>query len=349
MKVTPTDDSWTVSIPTTLLAPEIGKPTVRPQDTSEASQNFRITGWEVRVPVTRIQYGDKFDVSKEFCEKGGKVEWWSGNIRLGRADTWNRVETSTPQRTDKNVKCEQAKEQQNDQQKAEWDKAQNQNQISLRITVPREALRYLPAQLELLRDGTVISTLRRVREAILPSKLKLQVISSTQFSLVGENAGVIDAVSVGQEKPLPAVAGSGFVLVTIPAKKKPQDNASDSTKQDAESSPESYAVLPLVSIEDGNYIPVEVIDQDGKPLIFTPPKSAEKAAQKPDETITITEKSEKTGSAQGGGATPPQGTTPNPAQTSKKQQQTPDKTITITRTTAKPTNGGTAAAPTANK
>jgi len=245
---------WTVAIPTTLLKPEFREPVVQlPEKIGPAAENFRVAEWVIRIPVVRALCGDKPEQPVKFIENKGLVEWTDGVNPIQCGDG--------------------------------WDHAEEENRIEARITVPRKALRYLPSELRLLRGGIPIATFPGLREVILPSKLRLEALSKTQFALHGKNAGVIDAVGLQEgESPVLTTRGSGFVIVTIPSKDAKK------TAEEADSETRRYAVLPLVDDGTKEYIPLDVTDDRDYPLLFTivfPAKST-KEAPPADETITIT-------------------------------------------------------------
>ncbi len=168
---------------------------------NEGSQNTKLSNvlapyqWEVFIPVVRVAPGDTLDLPNDLKMANFKSRW-----RKDGVDT-----DDVPQVLD-----------------------QDEDGISIHLTIPIAALRYLPSQFKLLRDphdghGPIpIASLPDVRKLILPSKLKLMTISDHQFALQGENAGRIDAVSVssgGDKSQFKQVASSGteFALATFDA------------------------------------------------------------------------------------------------------------------------------------
>jgi hypothetical protein len=101
------------------------------------------------------------------------------------------------------------------------------DEVSLHLKINRAALPYLPASLQLLRywgDSRIpvpVATLPNLRKLLLPTRVKLIAINDHQFALQGENAGLIDAITVSsgdKATTVPvAASGSGFVLASFPA------------------------------------------------------------------------------------------------------------------------------------
>jgi len=120
----------------------------------------------------------------------------------------------------------------------DWRKADEAGLIRLELTIPQAAIATLPKDLEVERhtsDGLAfpVALVPDLRAALLPSRLKLDSLSSTQFTLSGSNAGAINAVALQGGKNnyvLQAAGGPTFVLVTLSSSSAKADTSSAGTK-----------------------------------------------------------------------------------------------------------------------
>jgi hypothetical protein len=268
--------NWTASIATTLLKPGFGKPEVVPiydEANGAGHQQYRIQGWDLRIPVTRMLCTDRPDFSDDLLkairagfkdQPGTGYEWLNGSTPM-------QLPTPGPDGT-----CPE-----------NWWTTQFTSRIQLHVRLPKSALRLLPRESHLLRSTAPIATLPDLRRLLLPSKLKVVSSGETQFALFGRNAGAIDAVALqnGQQGyMLPAGSGTDFVVVNVVVQK-----AHGSTEALA---PGAYAIIALFG-EGNNYVPIDVTDEQGKALTYTVaakkgPAAAEKEPPEPDETVVIT-------------------------------------------------------------
>jgi IPT/TIG domain len=105
----------------------------------------------------------------------------------------------------------------------DWDAATKNGQIILELTVDRATLHNLPwkKQMQILRGPFLsrIATLPSIPSMLLPSKLTVATIGTTQFALEGDHAEVIDAVAVqgpgGFNSTIRTATAAQIALVTL--------------------------------------------------------------------------------------------------------------------------------------
>lgn len=148
----------------------------------------------------------------------------------------------------------------------DWDDASKNGQLLLEFKIDRSALENIPLSNpgHILRGRlrSRIATLPDLRASFLPTQLNVVPMGTNQFALEGENAGVIDAVSLlgptSFPNPLPAASGQQIALVTIPM---PTSTNSDASKAPATPkptistiSPETGPVGKGVTIQGANFL-----------------------------------------------------------------------------------------------
>jgi hypothetical protein len=199
-----------------LLRPSLQAATVEPGD-FEAKENYRPMQWTITIPVWRA-YCDDSIVSNEGVTPPFK--WLAGGKSGSNCTNFQKAWG------DKKF---------NDT----WQSESLNGRVRMQFTVKRADVPSLAATNFLVRgpESTRISTLPSLRNLILPSKLKVQQLSATQFALLGENAGAIAEVAIQAgttARTLPAASVGDYALVTLP---------SDSTKPTT-SSPQITSVTP---------------------------------------------------------------------------------------------------------
>lgn len=202
--------NFTSAVSTTRLRPEFGRPKIE----TKSDQSFRIASWNVSMTVSRSLCADDLQVPSELTQAGFSYKWYDGqeiiDDRKSFADGYG---------------CS-----------ASWWEKQAAGEIQLRVTVPRSSLGLLPDKLYLVRTTSKgvkvpVAALPNLQSLILPSKLKLEPLSDSQFALRGEHAGTIDAVVLQDGttvRTFPATrGGSDFAFVntvsmtSTPAPAKP--------------------------------------------------------------------------------------------------------------------------------
>jgi hypothetical protein len=165
---------------------------------------FKLACWDIYLPASRLASGDKFEIPDNLQAAGFDYFW----------PPWAQKNQAVPQPLP--------------------------DEVSLHLKIKRAALPYLPASLQLLRywGGSRIpapvATLPNLGKLLLPTRVKLIAINDHQFALQGENAGLIDAITVSsgdKATTVPvAASGSGFVLAsfTAPSAKSKDDTSSQS-------------------------------------------------------------------------------------------------------------------------
>lgn len=167
--------------------------------------------WQLEIPVTNTACGDKLELPPNLVRSKPDDyttiawEWRNGKDKIG----------------DDKIGC-------TPQSTIDWMEADRSGNIRLYLEVPRTAINVLPDSVNVVRNSGgvkwVVAKLPNLRELLLPSRLTLDTISTTQFALLGKNAGVIDAVTVqgttataGQPNQFPAVQGFDSAIVMLPA------------------------------------------------------------------------------------------------------------------------------------
>jgi hypothetical protein len=249
-----------LSLVTALYRPEFEKPQLKPTWTLQPP--LRLTGWEVKILVSRVDCHDQFDVTDPLAKK---IKWLIYNQELtGPVPSDScAVRTASRQYTDD-----------------DWQTASRNENIMLEVQIDKSDVADLPeGDVNLMRDGMRIARLPSLRNLLLPTTLTAALVGKTQVSLEGKNAGVIDAVSIqgpdGPYDPQKVVGSGDVVLASIPVanQAKPANTPAVGT----------YTVLPLVCKNNPcgdkpEYIPIEATDPKGNPLTFVIPEPAKAAA-----------------------------------------------------------------------
>jgi hypothetical protein len=175
--------------------------------------------WQVEIPVANSACGDVLELPP-------------GLLR-SQADDYTRIAWEWRNGKDK-MSCPQKPEQVDPQSREfqawkaaneAWTQADRAERIRLYLEIPRTSINDFPELVNVVRTSEevkwVVATLPNLRKLLLPSKLRLDPISPTQFALVGKNAGVIDAVAMqstdGGATTFPTAQGFDFALVILPA------------------------------------------------------------------------------------------------------------------------------------
>jgi hypothetical protein len=194
--------------------------------------------WQITIPVVNSACGDKIDLPKDLIgdPKKGEigVEWRNGDVPMICTNPLG-PEPSEPadrksdaykkwQKADQAWQAEEANVQ---KAHVQWPSADKAGRIRLYLEIPRAAISYLPDRVDVLRttDEPVtwaVGRLPNLKRLLLPYHLTIDPLSTTQFTLQGENAGVIDAVVLqggtgNTTTQLPVAKGLDFALVILPA------------------------------------------------------------------------------------------------------------------------------------
>ena len=130
--------------------------------------------------------------------------------------------------------------------------ASRAGKLHLRMVINRKDLPSIPKEISLFRGNFAVAKLR-IPQILLPSKLKLEPIGQTQFSLTGPNADLIDAVTLQDGKNIYTIStaiGAEFALVTLPEK----DSSSNT-------SPKTSSQAPLITSV--------AVDSSGQDLVIS--------------------------------------------------------------------------------
>jgi hypothetical protein len=139
-----------------------------------------------------------------------------------------------------------------------WDEASKNGQLMLEFEINRAALVDLPLKnpVHVLRGPLLsrIATLPDLRSSFLPTKLSVVNVGTNQFALEGDNAGVIDAVTVlgpsSFDNPITVASGAQVALVTLPT---PTAAPSASTKSTITISIDPSPIGAAVEIKGNNF------------------------------------------------------------------------------------------------
>ena len=198
-------DSAPESLLTLQFRPSFDKPLAIPQRTKRAP--FSITSWQVRIPAERVDYNDSLDVPGVITTF--KPKWTIAGVA-------NSILVRQPNAPPYPVS----------QKPVGWDDASRNEQIQFVVSIDKTDLEALPEYqpIDVLRGTDRVGRLPNLWSWLLPTRLTAKYISPTQFSLQGENAGAIDAVSVqGPGAPstvLTSASGEDFALITLPTASK---------------------------------------------------------------------------------------------------------------------------------
>jgi hypothetical protein len=186
----------TITIPSDRLRPQFGRPQIH---TVRTQPDLAIRAWEVKFPVERAVCTDIKGLQDELNTwNAGTAQWQDGDGPNSKSNDCAKLPASFPE-----------------------DEANGR--VSLVITINRPQLALLPKELHLIRvpsaggTGVQVATLPNLRRLILPHRLTVDTLSTTQFALRGDNATVIDAVSVrngDKSITFTAATGADFALVT---------------------------------------------------------------------------------------------------------------------------------------
>jgi hypothetical protein len=171
--------------------------------------------WQVEIPVANTACGDDLELPP--------------TIVRSKSDDYTKIAWEWRNGKDK-ISCP-------PQSANDWTEADRSGSIRLYMEIPRTAVNTLPDTVNVVRTSGgvkwVVAKLPNLRELLLPSRLTLDPISSTQFALLGKNAGMIDAVTLqnttdGSGAPYPAAQGFDSAIVILPAS-SPSGSSADTT------------------------------------------------------------------------------------------------------------------------
>jgi hypothetical protein len=252
-----------MSIPTYKLGPAFSESDVEPHfpalDKKNSLANVQPDGWTVDFLVRRSICGDAI----EKTDPRIKFEWFVGDQGKGAG------KSNCPALDDRTI--------------SEWRTEDTAERIRLQVTIPREALLELPEEIKLVRKSAkygnvVVAHLPSLRRLLLPSELRIEPISPTQFVLRGENAEAVNAVALqngGTARIFTAAQGVGFSLVTLPAASA--GGAGDSS---GNSTPAPGETLNKTTFtKDKNSVHVDVSESSKPPAKPAAPAQAKKPNQ----------------------------------------------------------------------
>jgi hypothetical protein len=220
----------TVTISKSRLGPYFRQPEIRSIEKisiTDAKPPVKSKLWDVVIPVDRSTCADIVELPDGLVR--GQTDLAKHGSRSGAAvPDLTKIESQWQSGETELASCSPAASA-NDKNRAviNWKAADDAARISLHLEIPRAAINDLPDRVSVVRttsDGVpwVVATLPDLRGLLLPSRLTLDSLSATQFTLRGKNAVAIDAVAMqsstdGSATTLPAATGVDFALVTLPA------------------------------------------------------------------------------------------------------------------------------------
>jgi hypothetical protein len=206
------------TIPASLLRPSFEKPMVVPGNFSP-KDNYRPMQWTITIPVSRVNCDDSIS---SYEGPSPRFKWLAGSKTGSHCVDFQKDWGANFDKT--------------------WQSESLNGRVQMQFTVARADVPSLAPTNFIVRgtESTQVGTLPSLRRLILPSKLKVQQLSATQFALMGENAGAIAAVGMQggtSAQTLPAASGPNYALVTLP---QPSDNS----KAPSSSSPQITSLVP---------------------------------------------------------------------------------------------------------
>jgi IPT/TIG domain-containing protein len=206
------------TLPASLLRPSFEKPMVVPGDFSP-KDNYRPMKWTITIPVSRVNCDDSIS---SYEGPSPRFKWLAGSKAGGHCVDFQKDWGANFDKT--------------------WQSASLNGRVQMQFAVARADVPSLAPTNYIVRgtESTQVATLPSLRHLILPSKLKVQQLSVTQFALIGENADAIAAVAMqsgSSAQILPSASASNYALVTLP---QPGDNS----KAPSSSSPQITSLLP---------------------------------------------------------------------------------------------------------
>jgi hypothetical protein len=217
-----TSSKTPITIASAGLRPFFGRPVVTPTWNSNTpapkkSASFPADCWTLDFTAGRLDFGDQFSNSSNIQDLLNIT--WPDQSGLAEEPTSCPVPPKTTPRNEAAsspapVPKPPLKKPDN------WDHLSREGRIHVRMVILRADLPNLPKEIPVLRGDTPIAKLR-IPQILLPSKVKLEQISATQFALRGENVNMIDAVTLQDGKniyTIPTAVGADFALVTLPDK-----------------------------------------------------------------------------------------------------------------------------------
>jgi len=222
------------SLSASRFQPYYGTPDVRPH--MPAGKTMPANSWTVDIPVGRVDCYDVLDVLGENANLHPK--WQVGPSGVPFVEI-NRSGAET---------CQQLLQGSTQRRVPDWDEATKTGQVILEFTVQRNDLRNLPLkkQIRVLRGQNLnrVGTLPDLQSMLFPTTLKVVSMGANQFTLQGENAGMIDAVAVQGPGPANAaviVSGQQAAVVTL----------TDATPPAPKPNPPSQPQIKSLSTESG--------------------------------------------------------------------------------------------------
>jgi len=179
-----------------------------------------------------------------------------------------------------------------DQNSKDWSSADEAGRINLYLDIPRAAINDLPERIDVVRTTTdgvkwVVGTLPDLRRLLLPSKLTLQSLGPSQFALIGEKAGVIDAVSVqsssdASTREFRTAPGIDFALVTLPPP-TPDTKSTDTSGAGGSSSSTSSTQITIDTTKDNTDHVTMTTNSNSNPPKAGAPDSKTATTPSPDD------------------------------------------------------------------